>query len=288
MDDVVEKDLYGILGVAKTASNKEIQRAYYKLAKQLHPDKNPGDDGAAMKFRDVSESYEILTDAEKKAVYDQYGYQGLKDMDMPKSSHGSAQETFEEFFGNENPFQDFKFFEMENPFSKLKKPSGDTTKLPCSLEELFFGCVKKLELHSDQHSPKHLTVHVLPGSKNGTKMTHGDMIFEVQELPHNIYKREGTNLLYTANIDLGDAVASEKSFRLKVPTIEGGSRDIAFDGGVVTPGSKKIIPNGGMPLSKTPSIRGNLIITFDVRFPTALTDPQRTLLRKVLKSANYN
>ena len=69
------KDYYQILGVSKTATEKEIKAAYRKLARQHHPDVNPGDKTAEDKFKDVGEAYEVLSDADKRAKYDQYGDQ---------------------------------------------------------------------------------------------------------------------------------------------------------------------------------------------------------------------
>ena len=72
-------DLYDVLGVSKDASEKEIQRAYRKLALRYHPDKNPDDKTAADKFKQVSEAYEVLSDKEKRAAYDQGGMPGVHD-----------------------------------------------------------------------------------------------------------------------------------------------------------------------------------------------------------------
>ena len=69
-----KRDYYEVLGVTKSASASEIKKAYYKLAKQYHPDVNPGDAEAEKKFKEINEAYAILSDEEKKAKYDQYGH----------------------------------------------------------------------------------------------------------------------------------------------------------------------------------------------------------------------
>ena len=70
-------DYYEILGVSKSASADEIKKAYRKLAIKYHPDKNPGDKSAEEKFKEAAEAYEVLSDADKKARYDQFGHAGV-------------------------------------------------------------------------------------------------------------------------------------------------------------------------------------------------------------------
>ncbi|MFA7493599.1 MAG: DnaJ domain-containing protein, partial [Proteiniphilum sp.] len=72
-----KRDFYEILGVSKTATADEIKKAYRKKAIQFHPDKNPGDKGAEEKFKEAAEAYEVLSDEQKRARYDQFGHAGV-------------------------------------------------------------------------------------------------------------------------------------------------------------------------------------------------------------------
>ena len=72
-----KRDYYEVLGVSKGASEDEIKKAYRKMAKQYHPDLNPGDATAEAKFKEINDAYEVLSDADKKARYDQYGHAGV-------------------------------------------------------------------------------------------------------------------------------------------------------------------------------------------------------------------
>ncbi len=74
---VAYQDYYETLGVTRTASQDDIQKAYRKLAIQYHPDKNPGDKKAEEKFKELSGAYEVLSDAQKRAAYDKFGHAGV-------------------------------------------------------------------------------------------------------------------------------------------------------------------------------------------------------------------
>ena len=98
---MAEKDLYEILGVSRQASDTEIKKAYRKLAMEHHPDKNKGDANAEKKFKEISASYEILKDPQKRSAYDQYGHDAFKQGNM-----GGGFRGFEDFASNFN-FSDF-------------------------------------------------------------------------------------------------------------------------------------------------------------------------------------
>jgi len=74
---LAKKDYYELLGISKTASQSDIKKAYRKLAVKYHPDKNPGDKTAEDKFKEISEAYEVLSDSQKRATYDQFGHAGM-------------------------------------------------------------------------------------------------------------------------------------------------------------------------------------------------------------------
>ena len=95
---MAEKDLYEILGVSKGANEGEIKKAYRKLAMKYHPDQNKGDNDAEKTFKEISASYEILKDPQKRAAYDQYGHDAFK-----QGSMGGGFRGFEDF-ANQNAF----------------------------------------------------------------------------------------------------------------------------------------------------------------------------------------
>ena len=95
-----KRDYYEVLGVEKSASEDEIKRAYRKLAVKYHPDKNPGDKEAEQKFREATEAYEILSDEQKRPIYDQYGFAGLDGMGQGGGGgYSHAFNDFSDLFG---------------------------------------------------------------------------------------------------------------------------------------------------------------------------------------------
>lgn len=111
------KDYYKILGISKGANEDEIKKAYRKMALKYHPDKNKSPD-AEEKFKEIAEAFEVLSDKQKREIYDQYGEEGLKGgipggAGGPDGSgytytfHGDPRATFASFFGNNNPFESF-------------------------------------------------------------------------------------------------------------------------------------------------------------------------------------
>ena len=110
----MKKDFYEILGVAKSASQDEIKKAYRKVAMQFHPDRNPGDKASEEKFKEAAEAYEILSDADKRAQYDRFGHKAFNGGNRGGSGFGGGgmnmDDIFSQFgdiFGDESPFGSF-------------------------------------------------------------------------------------------------------------------------------------------------------------------------------------
>src|SRR5712671_6669485 len=96
---MAKQDFYDILGVSKSADADELKRAYRKLAMQFHPDRNPGDQSAEHKFKDINEAYDVLKDEQKRAAYDRFGHAAFEN--GSRGQHGFGTDfasTFSDIF----------------------------------------------------------------------------------------------------------------------------------------------------------------------------------------------
>ncbi|WOK92725.1 hypothetical protein Cni_G01416 [Canna indica] len=339
-------DYYNILKVNRNATDEDLKKSYRRLAMRWHPDKNPSNKNEAeAKFKQISEAYEVLSDPNKRAIYDQYGEEGLKGMPPPGSQSAAsngpsgpanfrfnprdAEDIFAEIFGSSSPFgfesmnraKSMRFQKDGNgtfggfgrtesttfrPYAEGAGPSGSQprkappveNKLSCSLEELYMGSKRKMKisrnvLHSNGRlvpETEILTIDIKPGWKKGTKITFpdkgneqlnqlpADLVFVIDEKSHDVYKRDGNDLIVHQMISLVDALAGTT---INLKTLDG--RDLAINvNDVVYPGYEIVIAKEGMPIVKEPGKKGNLIVKFDVKFPSRLTPDQQTDIRRVL------
>lgn len=95
-----KRDYYEVLGIDKSADKETIKKAYRKLAVKYHPDRNPGDKEAEEKFKEATEAYEVLSDEQKRPIYDQYGFAGLDGMGGGSQGYSHAFHDFSDLFGN--------------------------------------------------------------------------------------------------------------------------------------------------------------------------------------------
>ncbi|XP_048442292.1 dnaJ homolog subfamily B member 4-like isoform X5 [Pyrus x bretschneideri] len=168
-------DYYSVLKVNKNATEDDLKKAYRKLAMKWHPDKNPNDKNEAeTRFKQISEAYEVLSDPQKRQVYDQDGEEGLKDMPPPGSggfSYGggsngfnprNAEDIFAEFFGS-------------SPFGFGSSGPGKSKRRQVPEQEI-------------------LTIDVKPGWKKGTKITFPDKAEALGGTTVHLTTLDGRNL----------------------------------------------------------------------------------------------
>ncbi|XP_040270589.1 dnaJ homolog subfamily B member 1 [Bufo bufo] len=184
------------------------------------------------------------------------------------------------------------------PLQKKQDPPV-IRELPVSLEEVFTGCTKKMKISHKRLGPdgrsmhtedKILTIQVKRGWKEGTKITFpkegdetprnipADIVFVLKDKPHSVYKRDSSNVIYTAKISLREALCG---CSINIPTLD--SRTIPLvSKDIINPGTKRRFHGEGLPFPKAPEQRGDLIVEFDIRFPERLPTSSRETLERVL------
>ncbi|WP_372941206.1 molecular chaperone DnaJ [Shewanella sp.] len=157
-----KRDYYEVLGVSRDTSEREIKKAYKRLAMKFHPDRNPGDKVAEASFKEIKEAYEILTDSDKKAAYDQFGHAGV---DPNRGGHGGGQGDFGDIFGD--VFGDIFGGGRRGGQRQAARGSDLRYNLELSLEEAVRGLTKELRI------PTLATCDLCDGSgaKKGTSAT---------------------------------------------------------------------------------------------------------------------
>jgi curved DNA-binding protein len=312
------RDYYQTLGVQKTASSDEIKKAYRKLARKFHPDVNPNDKTAENKFKEINEAYEVLSNAEKRKKYDQFGSQwqqyersGGRPEDFNwapwasqrgggqgRTTRTMSQEEFEQMFGGGlGGFSDF----FETLFGGMggrprstagrvayqNKPSRGRDSehtMQISLEEAFHGTTRTLQWEGG----KRLETRIPAGVHTGSRVRLSGQGEEVGR---------GT----AGDLFLVIEVLPHPRFQrdgedLKV-TVSVDLFTALLGGKVAVPGMDKMVEltippettNGkvfrlrglGMPNLKKPKERGNLYVTVEVQLPTNLSQEEKRLVQQL-------
>lgn len=267
---------YDILDVPKSATADEIKRAYRALALKWHPDRNPDQKELAdQKFKEINEAYEVLSDPEKREIYDKYGEDGLKGNDM-----GGFPGGFQQFAIDPNML--FGSLFGGSPFGGMAKPAA-IYPIPCSLEQLYTGATIPAEMNGKTYD-----VEIKPGYRHGMKIRYPeevetpqgkiDLLFLIEEQPHPVFRRKEQDLIYVVEIKLRQALIG---CVVSIVTLDGRTIRHAIRN-VITPSTIEKIPNEGMPYPNDPTKKGDMVLVFKVIFPEQLTDKQKQVLKKIL------
>ncbi|KAL6500275.1 DnaJ protein erdj3b [Orobanche minor] len=323
---IAAKSYYDILQVPKGASDEQIKRAYRKLALKYHPDKNQGNEEANKKFAEINNAYEVLSDSEKRGIYDRYGEEGLKQHAANGGRGGGGgmniQDIFSSFFGG-GPTEEEE---------RVVKGDDVTVELDATLEDLYMGgslkvwrvknvikpapgkrrCNCRNEVYHKQIGPgmfqqmteqvceqcpnikyeregDFITVDIEKGMQDGQEVVFyedgepivdgeaGDLKFRIRTAPHDRFRREGNDLHTRITITLVQALVG---FEKTLKHLDNRLVDISSKG-ITKPKEVRKFKGEGMPLHFS-NKKGDLHVTFEVLFPTSLTEDQKTKIKETL------
>jgi len=282
-----KRDYYDILGVTKSASASDLKSAYRKLALKWHPDRNK-EAGAEAKFKEINEAYEVLSDAGKKAKYDQFGHAafdpsagfggqgGQSYRQGPFTYTYSTGGGFEDLFGSQggqgfqDPFNIFEsFFGGQNPFGSQYQP-----KLHYSMTIDFMDAVHGTE-KTFVHQGKQYTVKIPAGADDGTRMRYSEFDVSLNVKSHKVFRREGDDIYIFHEIPLVLAILGGET---TIPTLDG---DLLIK---IRPGTQPstTVRLSGKGMKKLRSSgRGDFYIKLKVMLPERLSRRARELVQQL-------
>lgn len=291
------RDYYEILGVPRSADEKQIKSAYRKLARQYHPDLNPGDKKAEEKFKQLSEAYEVLSDPDKRSRYDQYGryYQQARTApDRPSSPGGGASgggfEGFDGFdFSRFSSFDEFIDSLMGNLRGGTPGSRGTTTgvsqmELELTLEEVTKGARKRIRTPANKTVEVNIPSGVQDNSRmrvTGAGLDGGDLYLIIKHKAHPFYKIEGDDLLCDLPLTPSEAVLGAK---IEVPTLEGRVL-LTIPAGTST-GRTLRLAGRGLARAKGGG-RGDQLVKVRIETPVTLTTEERDLYEKLSRIESF-
>lgn len=293
------KDYYDVLGVSRGASDADIKSAYRKLAKQYHPDKNAGDEKAAERFKEIGEAYAVLSDPEKRKVFDQFGhtgqvppgYQGggFQGGDFGGFDGSQFSDFFQGLFGGAGRrggagFQGGAQVNLEDLLGGGLGGAGQSRRfvqnvegeLQVTLEEAFSGSDEVINVDG-----KRLSLRVPAGTRDGARLRlagqgpgGGDVLLTIRVLEDARFDLDGDHL--TTSVDVPAPVAALGG-DVTVQTLSGKGNLSVPPGS--SGGRRMRLRGQGWP--KKDGTRGDLYVRLNVTVPTTLSDEQKELYRRL-------
>ena len=287
---MAERDYYEVLGVGRNASPEEIKRAYRKVALQHHPDKNPGDKAAEEKFKEASNAYDVLSDPEKRKIYDVRGHAGVHNAGF--QGYTNFEDIFTNFgdiFGREvfGNFGDVfgDVFSRENPTGFGTQRRGNLrTRLTIPFEESILGAEKRIQVND-----RTLTIKIPQGIKDGQSLRlagqgdltasgqRGSLIVKIAVQPHPNFKRENQDLVTQATVPFTTAALGGK---VRIPTLNG-EIDLKIPAGTQPEQQLRVRGAGVVDSSRR---KGDLRVQIKIKIPRSLTRKQKELLKELEKT----
>ena len=292
-----QKDPYKILNVPRNASQDEIRRSYRRLAKELHPDRNPGNKSAERRFKEVAAAYEVLRDPQRRAQFDQFGAGGPRPDFRSWSSHGESP------FGGSVDVDFGGLGDLGSIFEQFfRRPGGSgggrrakqraavrggdiEHTLDLGFEEAIRGASRELRLSIDGSAAKteRIQVRIPAGVANGQRIRlkgkgqpgpggAGDLFIRCRVSPHPYFRREGNDIYLELPLGITEAALGAK---IDVPTLAGVTRLTVPPG---TSGGTKLRLRGRGVRDQRTGNAGDMYVIPQIAVPKELSERARELL----------
>lgn len=309
---MARRDYYDVLGVPRSASEKDIRQAYRKLARQYHPDLNPNDKQAEAKFKEIGQAYEVLGEVDKRKLYDRWG----PDFEKIEQARKAGATTGAPGAGGSGPFtwnpggttftsggtgvdDDLLGGLFEQILGGVgrgngrrggARANGEDYDHPVSLtlEEAFAGATRLIQITPVDGVPKTIEVKIPAGVSDGQRVRiagkggpgrgggqAGDLYLVVSVKPHQRFVRDGDDVTVPVDVPLYTAVLGGE---VLVPTLKG-TRLALKIGPETQNGQRFRLAGQGMPRSD--GTRGDLYAEMRLVVPTSLTERERTLFQEL-------
>ncbi len=303
------KDYYKILGVDKKANQQEIKKVYRRLARQYHPDVNPGNKSAEARFKEINEAYEVLSDPEKRKKYDELGssyQQWQRQGGDPRGFDWSRWYTGGQpgggstrvEYGNLEDLLGSDFFQAifggmggAGYGRQTRSRRGQDFEHPVeiTLEEAYSGTKRLLQMDG-----RRLEVTIPPGVDSGSRVrisgeggaglgggSKGDLYLRVTVLSNGAFERRGDDLYCQVPVDLYTTVLGGE---VAVPTLKG---QVVLKIPPETQGGKRFRLKGlGMPNVRNPQVKGDLYAEVKIVLPRDLSKQEKDLFAQLAALRN--
>jgi curved DNA-binding protein len=307
MESMEFKDYYQILGIPPDADEKTIRQAFRKLARQYHPDVNPGDRAAEEQFKAINEANQVLSDPEQRKKYDalrsqyqrwQQSGRRPQDFNWQEWSARPGEGVYERYgtvddlgdlFGDESPFSDFftTIFGQARGTERAPRPRRGRDReveTEVTLEEAFRGTTRVLQI-----GDRRLETKIPPGVYTGARMRlagqgepgrqggpAGDLYLTIRVAPHTTFERVGDDLFTEVPVDIYTAALGGE---VRLPTLDGA---VMLKIPPQTQSGRTLRLRGkGMPRLNDPTTRGDLYTRVRVMLPEPLTERELQAFREL-------
>lgn len=294
---MAKKDFYELLGISKSATEVEIKSAYRRLARKHHPDVDKSA-GAADRFKEISEAYQVLSDPQKRKTYDQFGSAAFEGGGAGAGGpFGGGFNPFGQGFGyswSTNGGQGQGFADPFDLFEQIFGMSGfgaefskgfrrrQTYQMDLTFEEAIHGVSKEVEVervegNHNQIKREKMTIKIPAGVDEGTKMRFGDVDIVFRVRPHHEFQRDGSDIFTEISLGVPQAVLGDT---IDVNTIHGKVKLKIPPG--TQPGSLIRIKDQGVPTLRGKT--GDHYIRVKVVIPKNVTGKEKELYEQLAQT----